>query len=121
MILAFLRAEIESPAYQGNLLRIEWARPVIDSDNPDSDEENADEAPSVRQGAYESGVVREQDLGDAIRLVKRGEVSSVGKRDRARASASNQFKVGFTLRHARPIAFAIDEGDGDADATVERS
>src|SRR5262249_22086264 len=69
--------------------------------------------------ALESGVVREQDLGDAIGLFERGEVPSVRKRDRSRAS--NECEVGFALRHARPIVVAVDQGDGDADPTVERS
>src|SRR5262249_19353187 len=63
------------------------------------------------------GVVREQDLGDASGLLERGEVPSLGKRDRAGASQDGE--VGFTLRRARPVVVAVDQGHGRAAASVE--
>jgi hypothetical protein len=41
MILAFLRAEIESPQYQGNILRFSDARALVDQADPESEQENA--------------------------------------------------------------------------------
>jgi hypothetical protein len=41
MVLAFLRAEIESPTYQQNLLRVAGAREIVDSGDLKSEEENA--------------------------------------------------------------------------------
>jgi hypothetical protein len=50
MVLAFLRAEIESPTYRDNILRVPWARHVIDDGDPTSDEENAARrVPSARK------------------------------------------------------------------------
>jgi hypothetical protein len=39
MILAFLRAEIESPQYRGNILRFSDARALVDQADPESEQE----------------------------------------------------------------------------------
>ncbi len=41
MILAFLRAEIESPLYKDNLLRVPGARALVDQADPESEREKA--------------------------------------------------------------------------------
>jgi hypothetical protein len=42
MILAFLRAEIESPDYQDRILQVPGARALVDQADPPSEQENAD-------------------------------------------------------------------------------
>src|SRR5207247_10586928 len=76
--------------------------------------------PAVALTRARSGsVVVGQDLGDTGGLFEGGEVSAVGKRDRA--GARKQREVGLAFGHARPVVIAVRKGDRDGDAAIERS